>query len=515
MEIIEKLEGIESPLEVGLKINEVIDGLKNTSSLPIGTIIPVNANSSYIPEGTLPCDGAEYSKAQFEQLWENYIKTSFLNTCTYEEYEQDLATYGQCGKFGVKPLEYDGSGLTIVGTPTITNEGLASGFGTSDNITANLNILEANELKITTKFNYVNSTGTQVLYWLNNCGLRLTQESNGAIAVYSQSGSIFYQAKSSFGSPAEGDEIFTELVVTPTNAELKLIINEKTYSFKKADLSLTLTSTLVGIGSSYYNGNTPFSSVIDLKEFSITANGQTVLSCGIGNKFKVPTIKDGAVLQQAMTDGELGKSYNEGLPNITGCYAGEMDKEGKSRINGAFYIKSVSNAGCSNEGEDGYIGYMDASLSDATYGKTDDISLQKVQMNAVAVRYFVVVANGQLSESAMNWSEWASSLQAKANADLSNCTKPYIVEVSDKSLFPSWYRVYSDGWCEQGGQVAAKVTSVTLLKGYETTDYIVNTSTINYGGGDAAIGTASRTTTSFTLTSSTYVRSWEAKGYIN
>lgn len=28
---------------------------------------------------------------------------------------------------------------------------------------------------------------------------------------------------------------------------------------------------------------------------------------------------------------------------------------------------------------------------------------------------------------------------------------PHIIKVSDKSLLPSWYRIYSDGWCEQGG----------------------------------------------------------------
>lgn len=71
------------------------------AEMPVGTIFPVNASSSYIPEGTLVCDGAEYSKEQFPDLWNNYLTGGKLNTCTYSEYEAEIAQYGQCAKFGV------------------------------------------------------------------------------------------------------------------------------------------------------------------------------------------------------------------------------------------------------------------------------------------------------------------------------------------------------------------------------------------------------------------------------
>lgn len=45
--------------------------------------------------------------------------------------------------------------------------------------------------------------------------------------------------------------------------------------------------------------------------------------------------------------------------------------------------------------------------------------------------------------------EVAVSLSVKADKDLSNCTRPYITETFyDKD---GWYRVWSDGWIEQGG----------------------------------------------------------------
>ena len=55
-------------------------------------------------------------------------------------------------------------------------------------------------------------------------------------------------------------------------------------------------------------------------ESDITAYGQCA-KFGLdttNNKFKVPTIKDGSYLTQALSDVEIGKAYNESLPNITG-----------------------------------------------------------------------------------------------------------------------------------------------------------------------------------------------------
>ena len=132
--------------------------------------------------------------------------------------------------------------------------------------------------------------------------------------------------------------------------------------------------------------------------------------------------------------------------------------------------------------------------------------------SSVEVRYFVVVANGQLSPSMMNWSEWASSLQGKANTDLSNCSKPYVVEMSDKSLLPSWYIVWSNGWCEQGGQLAVSTstTTINLLKSYVGINYNLSmTSSTGYAW------ISSRTASSFIADISANGNvDWKTCGYI-
>lgn len=48
---------------------------------------------------------------------------------------------------------------------------------------------------------------------------------------------------------------------------------------------------------------------------------------------------------------------------------------------------------------------------------------------------------------------------------------PHIIRVSDTSLLPSFYRIWSDGWCEQGGSVTIKSTWLDLLIPYKDTNF--------------------------------------------
>lgn len=99
----------------------------------------------------------------------------------------------------------------------------------------------------------------------------------------------------------------------------------------------------------------------------------------------------------------------------------------------------------------------------------------------------------------------------------------YPVEISDKSLMPSWYVVYNDGWCEQGGiskTATTGVATVSLLKPYESINY---TRLLTLGdrldSTQWAIYPTNKTTTSFGAFSPTtgyeLVFDWETKGYIS
>ena len=99
---------------------------------------------------------------------------------------------------------------------------------------------------------------------------------------------------------------------------------------------------------------------------------------------------------------------------------------------------------------------------------------------------------------------------------------PHIIETYINGT--SWYRVYSDGWCEQGGILASvaqdTTTTVSLLKSYINSDYSV---LITATGGARSSGQymngnalQSRDVSSFIIRTQDYTfgRVWEAKGYI-
>ena len=80
-----------------------------------------------------------------------------------------------------------------------------------------------------------------------------------------------------------------------------------------------------------------------------------------------------------------------------------------------------------------------------------------------------------------------------------------------------WYRVYSDGWCEQGGYIntSNSVTDWNLLKPYIDTNYTVVASTSNSKICPVGIRSNSKFYADFDYGSQSQRGFWIAKGYIN
>lgn len=83
---------------------------------------------------------------------------------------------------------------------------------------------------------------------------------------------------------------------------------------------------------------------------------------------------------------------------------------------------------------------------------------------------------GDISEQ----TDLSETLETKADVDLSNCTKPYITETYCSGA--SWYRIWSDGWIEQGGQVGvingSAGTQITLIKNYSDANYCLQVTNV-------------------------------------
>ncbi len=106
---------------------------------------------------------------------------------------------------------------------------------------------------------------------------------------------------------------------------------------------------------------------------------------------------------------------------------------------------------------------------------------------------------------------------------IDSTTSPHITTTYKNGT--SWYRVYSDGWCEQGGVVSVNSNNkktVTLLKPYSSTTYSVltNNRATNTAGGQSAKGSITGSNT--IVVSYSYVNEglnpadidWQTKGYI-
>lgn len=114
------------------------------------------------------------------------------------------------------------------------------------------------------------------------------------------------------------------------------------------------------------------------------------------------------------------------------------------------------------------------------------------------------------------------SLTGKADTDLSNCTRPYITETYRNGN--AWYRVWSDGWCEQGNMatVGSDTTgTLSLVREYSDTNYecLLTLVTATTGMNNVSVGpiwVVSKTNSTFRWANDTWggTMQWLAFGYL-
>lgn len=115
----------------------------------------------------------------------------------------------------------------------------------------------------------------------------------------------------------------------------------------------------------------------------------------------------------------------------------------------------------------------------------------------------------------------AELFNVKMDRDLSNRTSNihFVIETSDKSILPSWYRIYDDGWCEQGGYTSPSVADITFLKPFKDINFTVITQPTNKmitRGGASYQANFNYTTHGFTTIANINIDAyvWQASGYI-
>lgn len=225
--------------------------------------------------------------------------------------------------------------------------------------------------------------------------------------------------------------------------------------------------------------------------------------------FRTP--KFAPFMQVAIASGDVGKYHKAGLPNIKGRsdlggiyervnFSGALlTEKDKGNATGATHV----NAG----GDQRVKITFDASMSNTIYGLSST-----VQPESNEWMICVVVAGqatnigsvdvGNVMSAVAQMQVSVSAIEAKPILS----AKAYITETWSNGT--SWYRKYSDGWIEQGGEFEKPRdtnATVTFPVAFKNTNYTISTSQYARTGGD---GSTSNFTQKFTTKITHNYNSW-------
>ena len=172
---------------------------------------------------------------------------------------------------------YDKSKVTIVGSPTITDDGIASGFSSANYINTNYNFDN-----LGSDFEIVVKATVPTTQTVDNVIIGTTESQSGIRVIITTAKKLWC----SLGTTASGWDIVnapSDLTITQNEFYVKVAYNGTTYKFDISYDGSTWTnfksvtsSKLLNVGTLYlgttYNSNNYCEGSIDLKQFSITVN---------------------------------------------------------------------------------------------------------------------------------------------------------------------------------------------------------------------------------------------------
>jgi hypothetical protein len=319
---------------------------------------------------------------------------------------------------------------------------------------------------------------------------------------------------SGVATPVEGARNIGQIVqstIPLTDAGLHLLDGSLVSSGSYADFVTYIASLVSGypdLFTTEANWQTAVSTYGVCGKFVYDSTNQTVRLPKYGDKIYTSDIASTAEVKGngktiGMTDGTNNFGLLEGVYGGYGLKAA-FDKDVGASVGGNSDVPTGKAWGLITDGsKSGII----ADLSTIT--------------TALDGYWYIVIATSVKTQIEVDIDEIATDLNGKADIDLGNCTAPHIVETYVNGS--SWYRVYSDGWCEQGGACILGTFSYSFMKQYISRPNVQLTrmSTYNANGWVSDVGFNSvPTTTGFTLnsnfTSSYFLGAdWVACGYIS
>lgn len=253
----------------------------------------------------------------------------------------------------MKRSTFDKSKFTVVGSPTITDDGIASGFNRGNYIKTPT-VPELGKITESIRFtsSFVYNTLSEQTIWNKNLNFDF-RLNNGSIILRTYDGTKgnFFSIPQSQHKVTDGAQVFCDVVITPSLCSIK--INGVEYTKEQVtDFSYLINLVdkyfLIGMSNAY---DLYFRTSIDLKAFSITVDGKEVFNCnktGIdiikADNYEVvgsPVISDDGVASGFLKDIETG--YDSSATCIIPNFKINQLKNKKWKIECVFTIDYLLN----------------------------------------------------------------------------------------------------------------------------------------------------------------------------
>ena len=280
-------------------------------------------------------------------------------------------------------------------------------------------------------------------------------------------------------------------------------------STEDVDVYILNTETIAGYTIAYYEATDGHKIVLENQEqtvndiYNATGVAWYFILDTTNERFKLPRTKWGFV---GVRD-SVSKYVPESLPNIKGEWSSTVPSAYEGYCRGAI-SSTTNNAKGNGSGSDGIYGYLfDASSSSSTYQDNAPVQQRATQMYL----YFYV---GQFSQTATEQTAGITSEQLNAKVDISSLSECQVI-IETYHNEGDWYRIWSDGWIEQGGiKTSTSQTNITLLKQFSDANYTVTGAITDstYATGDNSIVIGNISSSGFTIYSVSKTR-WYACGY--
>ena len=126
----------ETSADHGARLEAAEQGITAISTTLIGSVFAHTASDTYVPNGTVPANGGEYTRGQFKEFYDTYLVSGKLVSCSYTAFAAQVALTGNCTLFALDkdaqkfkvPLYKDGDSITQAASASEIGKSVKAGL---------------------------------------------------------------------------------------------------------------------------------------------------------------------------------------------------------------------------------------------------------------------------------------------------------------------------------------------------------------------------------------------------